>query len=127
MSSDSPRCSDATPAQTGQYEASTPHPLQYPRTVPTIRITVDGKLALTVEQAALRYGLARSSMRSVLVRLNPPVEPVAELDGRKKLYPATPLDRAMKARPGKGVNLRGHGPVGRGYEGRRRYEAPARA
>lgn len=68
----------------------------------TVRITVDGKLALTVEQAALRYGLARSSMRAALARLDPPVEPVAQLDDHKNLYLASALDRAMRARVGRG-------------------------
>jgi hypothetical protein len=80
--------------------------------VPTIRITVDGKLALTVEQAAARYGFTHSAMRTVLARLNQAGNgagtPVDYLDGRKPLYAATPLDRAMKNRPGRGANLRGH-------------------
>jgi hypothetical protein len=77
-----------------------------------IRITVDGKLALTVEQAAVRYGFTDSAMRTVLTRLrqagNGAAIPVATLDGRKPLYAAVPLDRAMKNRPGRGANLRGH-------------------
>lgn len=76
--------------------------------VPTIRITVDGKLALTVEQATDRYGLSEpSAMRTVLARLkqagNPAGTPVAYLDGRKPLYSAAALDRAMKRRPGRGA------------------------
>ena len=70
--------------------------------MPTIRITVDGKLALTVEQAAARYGLHLSSMRAALTRLGGAITPVADLDGRKKVYLAADLDRAMKARPGRG-------------------------
>ena len=76
---------------------------------PQIRITVDGRLALTVEQATVRYGFsAASALRTALTRLDPPVEPVAYLDGRKPLYGATQLDKAMKGRPGRGANLRGH-------------------
>lgn len=71
--------------------------------MPTIRITVDGRLALTVEQAAARYGIQPSSMSAALVRLG--VQPDAALDGRKKLYLAASLDAIMKARPGKGANL----------------------
>ncbi len=71
-----------------------------------IRITVDGKLALTIEQAAERYGLKDSSMRAALTRLKGKIEPAEHLDGRKPLYLATPLDKAMKTRPGKGANLR---------------------
>lgn len=70
--------------------------------MPTIRITVDGKVALTVEQAAERYGLAASSMRAALTRLGDAVAQVAMLDGRKPLYNQAALDAAMKARPGKG-------------------------
>lgn len=67
-----------------------------------IRITVNGKLALTVEQAAERYGLAPSSMRGELSRLKGVVTPI-DFDGRKKLYLARELDQVMRARPGKGA------------------------
>lgn len=70
-----------------------------------IRITYDGRLALTTAQAAARYSLELASMRKTLSRL--PIEPLPEpLDARTPLYLATDLDRAMKARPGKGANLR---------------------
>lgn len=75
--------------------------------MPIIRITVDGKLALTVEQAATRYGLAHSTVSSAITRHR--IEPDAVLDGRKKLYLAARLDKLMKERPGRGANLRGHG------------------
>jgi len=68
--------------------------------MPTIRITVDGKPAVTVEQAADRYGLKPASVRSLLVRND--VEPDAYLDGRKPLYVTSRLDAIVKARPGKG-------------------------
>ena len=69
-----------------------------------IRITLDGKLALTVEQAAARYGLQPSSMSAVITRGR--IEPDGHLDGKKKLYLAVRLDRLMRARPGKSANLR---------------------
>ena len=72
--------------------------------MPRIRITVDGRLALTVEQAAQRYGLKPNSMSAALSRMG--TEPDANLDGRKKLYLAGRLDAVMKTRPGKGANLR---------------------
>lgn len=72
--------------------------------MPAVRITVDGRLAVTVEQAAERYGLAASSVRAIITRER--IEPDAELDGRKKLYLATRLDAILRARPGKGSNLR---------------------
>lgn len=66
-----------------------------------IRITVDGKLALTIEQAAERYGVALGSMRSTLSRLG--VTSITKFDGRKPLYLATELDRIMRNRPGRGA------------------------
>lgn len=67
-----------------------------------IRITYDGKLALTTAQAAARYGLELVAMRKALSRL--PIQPLPEpLDARTPLYLATELDAAMRARPGKGV------------------------
>jgi hypothetical protein len=71
--------------------------------MPEIRITVDGKLALTVEQAAERYGLQPSSMRGELTRLKAVIAPVDHLDGRKPLYLAATLDRVMGNRPGRGA------------------------
>lgn len=72
----------------------------------SIRITVDGKLALTIEQAAARYGLKRSSMRGELTRLGAAVTPIAMLDGRKPLFLASTLDGLMEARPGRGRQRR---------------------
>lgn len=78
-------------------------------TEPEIRITADGRLALTTAQAAVRYGRTLANMRTLLSRLR--VEPVAHLDSRTPLYAAVPLDKAIKAMPGKGANLRtGKGP-----------------
>lgn len=78
---------------------------------PKIRITVDGRLALTVEQAADRYGLAVSSMRAAISRLK--ITPDAYLDAdrphaqrRRGLYLASALDKALRARVGRGANLR---------------------
>lgn len=78
---------------------------------PRVRITVDGRLALTIEQAAERYGLASSSMRAVISRLR--IQPAAHLDGdrpdavrRRGLYMAKELDVVMRSRPGRGANLR---------------------
>ncbi len=72
-----------------------------------IRITVDGRLALTTAQAATRHDRSRAAMRMLLARLD--LEPVAQLDDRTPLYAAAPLDKAIKALPGRGANLRGHG------------------
>ncbi len=88
--------------------------------MPTIRVTVDDKLALTTEQAADELGLTPSAFRVAMTpsrrpadpKTGLPVEPVAKL-GRQPLYPAVPLRRAWKARPGKGASLRrkGGGPA----------------
>jgi hypothetical protein len=73
--------------------------------VATIRITYDGKLALTTAQAAQRHGVTTATMRKELDRLG--VHPLPEgLDARTPLYLATAVDTAIKARPGKGANLR---------------------
>lgn len=75
---------------------------------PRIRITVDGKLALTVEQAAARFGTTPKVFSGELTRYKTVIKPVAELDGRKKLYLQRDLDKWWNSRPGKGANLRGH-------------------
>ena len=73
-----------------------------------IRITYDGKLALTTAQFADRHDMTMDTARKTLSRLG--VDPVPDqLDGRTKLWLAAPLAKAMKGRPGKGANLRGHG------------------
>lgn len=72
----------------------------------TIRILHDGKPAVTTAQFAALYGLSMDTARKTLSRLG--VAPLPEmLDGRTKLYPAGPVAKAMKARPGRGANLRG--------------------
>lgn len=72
---------------------------------PVVRITVDGKHALTVDQAATRYGVDPASMRKTLKRLLDAgaIGEPAHLDARTPLHLAAPLDKAMAARPGKGV------------------------
>jgi hypothetical protein len=73
-------------------------------TDPQIRITVDGKLALTTAQAAQEFGVEPVTVRTGIRDLS--IEPVAHLDARTPLYAAVGLRRAWKARPGRGVNLR---------------------
>jgi hypothetical protein len=68
---------------------------------PRVRITVDGKLALTTTQAAERHRVKTVTMRGELRRYG--VAPVTPLDERTPLYVATAVDRMMKARPGKGT------------------------
>lgn len=75
--------------------------------MPTIRITVDGKQALTTRQLAEEFHLDPASVRSAIKRLG--LEPVAHLDERTPLYAAAPARKAMRERPGRGANLRGHG------------------
>lgn len=80
----------------------------------TIRILVDGRLALTGPQAATRYGLNLDAMRKALSRFieaGQLDECDETLDGRTKLYPAVPLDKLMRDRPGKGANLRKAAPT----------------
>lgn len=66
-----------------------------------IRITVDGRLALTTAQIAERYGISRDAMRTELRRYA--IEPADHLDARTPLYLATVVDRVFKSRPGKGT------------------------
>lgn len=70
---------------------------------PVVRITVNGRQALTVEMAAERVGVAASTMRGELSRYRDAIAPVAELDGRKQLYLATAFDRWWRSRPGRGA------------------------
>jgi hypothetical protein len=72
--------------------------------MPTIRITVDGKVALTLAQAAERHALGTDAMRKAISRAG--LEAVAELDARTPLYLATAVAAAIKTRPGKGANFR---------------------
>lgn len=71
---------------------------------PVIRITADGKLALTLEQAAARKGVGVSSMRGEISRYKVPHIPDTEeaLGDRKKLYWAKDIDAMWKKRPGVG-------------------------
>ena len=71
-----------------------------------IRITVDGKLALTTQQFADEADVEPVTVRTEIRRLG--VTPVAHLDSRTPLYAALPLRKAWRDRPGKGANLRGH-------------------
>lgn len=67
-----------------------------------IKITIDGELALTVEQAAERYGVSANAVRIALGRAGLTDSPDDKLDQRKPLYLAARLDQLMTKRPGKG-------------------------
>lgn len=71
--------------------------------MPEIRITVDGKLALTTGQLAEEFGIGESGMRDALRRDG--IEPVAMLLGRP-LYAAVSTRRELRARPGRGNRRR---------------------
>jgi hypothetical protein len=64
-----------------------------------VRITVNGRHALTVEQLAEATGLKPGSMRPALKRLG--ITPDAHLDGRTPLYLAAPTLKRLKERPGR--------------------------
>lgn len=70
---------------------------------PRIRITVDGKPALTIEQAAERLGVPISTLSGELTRYKAVIQPVAALDGKKKLYLQSQVDAWWATRPGKGA------------------------
>ena len=89
---------------------------------PVVRVTVDGKLALTTGQAAGRHDREVTQMRVLLHRLG--VKPAAHLDGRP-IYLAALVDRAIKAMPGKGANLTKAARAKRGSRRAREVEQPA--
>ncbi len=64
-----------------------------------IRITVNGRHAMTVDQLAAELGIKPGSMRPALKRLG--VTPDAHLDGRTPLYLAEPTLKALSGRPGR--------------------------
>jgi hypothetical protein len=73
--------------------------------MPTVRITVDGRPAVTVQQALDRYrdryGIGTvNSMRSVIHRAG--IEPAGYADDRTPVYLTKTLDALMASRPGKG-------------------------
>lgn len=68
--------------------------------MPDIRITVDGRPALTTEQAALRHGRGLSQMRTLFARYK--VEPVAYLNPRMALYDAEQIAALPQAMVGQG-------------------------
>ncbi len=68
--------------------------------MPDIRITVDGRPALTTSQAAARRGITPAAMRKLLSRLG--LDEVDRLDGLP-LYDEKELVDALAAMPGKGV------------------------
>lgn len=74
----------------------------------TIRITVDGRLALTTGQLADEFGLTPAGMRTILGRLG--VDAVAKLDDRTPLYPAVETRKALRERPGRGRSKRAVAP-----------------
>lgn len=84
-------------------------------TDPALRITYNRKAATTVALAAAAHGMTVKHMATTLDRAG--VKPIphatmpdqpARLDGRTLLYSVAEIDKALKARPGRGANLRGH-------------------
>lgn len=68
-----------------------------------IRITVNGKLALTISQAADRLGLPASGLRRDLAREPNAPKPAGHVDGRTPVYLASDIKEFGKRdRPGKG-------------------------
>lgn len=75
--------------------------MAYTVVMPTVRITVDRRLALTVAQAAERHGVSSiDTMHSIIRRAG--LEPDGHIDGRTPLYLAEKVKRAVVSRPGKG-------------------------
>jgi len=73
------------------------------RVDPVIRITVNGRLAFTVEQAAAHVGVTPKSLSGELSRYKDAIYPIAKLDGLKRLYDADAFDAWWHGRPGRGM------------------------
>ncbi|HET8640560.1 MAG TPA: hypothetical protein VFM37_01415 [Pseudonocardiaceae bacterium] len=69
-----------------------------------LKILVDGRLALTTAMLAAEFGLSPQAIRMAIMRLG--IEPVDEIDARTPLYPAVATRAKLRARPGRGANLR---------------------
>lgn len=66
----------------------------------SVGVTIGGRPALTVAQAAEIWGLKPGSLRSALVRGG--YEPDAYIDARTPIYDRTRLAQFMLTRPGPG-------------------------
>jgi len=64
-------------------------------TAEAVEIRHGGRLALTVGQAAVRYGMSRNAVQKRLVRAA--VEPLASVDGRTPVYDADKLREVLAA------------------------------
>lgn len=85
------------------------------------RLTWGGRVILTVGHAAARYGMSEAATRQAIGRIRfaptgnrpvrfdalPPIEP-PPIDQRTPCWFQRDLDKAMRARPGTGANLKGH-------------------
>lgn len=72
--------------------------------IPAIRITVGGKLALTISQAADQLGIPASGLRRDLAREPEAPAPAGHVDGRTPVYLATDITKfGKRERPGKGA------------------------
>jgi hypothetical protein len=67
---------------------------------PRVRITVNGRVALTVAMAATRKGVAEGTMSSAISRDR--IEHDGMLDGKKKVYLQSKIDQWWDNRIGKG-------------------------
>lgn len=66
---------------------------------PPVRITIGGRVALTVEMIAERKRVKPKSVTGEIARYK--IEPDGMLDGRKKLYLQSKIDAWWDHRPGK--------------------------
>jgi hypothetical protein len=75
-------------------------------------LTWHGRPILTVALAAARHDVDQAAMRQALrrppMRDLPPLDP-PPLDARTPAWDQAAFDAAWDSRPGRGVNLRGHG------------------
>lgn len=78
--------------------------------MPDIRITVDGRPALTTAQAAARHGRVASQVRDIFSARRYDLAPVAMLDPRTPLYDVEAVDALLGNMPGRGHRTDLHPP-----------------
>lgn len=69
---------------------------------PAIRITVNGRRAVTVDMAAAEHDMSHDAMRKTLDRAGAQPIPGARI-GRQPLYAASAVTAAISQRPGRGA------------------------
>lgn len=75
-------------------------------------ITVDGKVVVTIAQAAAARGITQAAMRKAISMQK--IRPAFELDGRTPLFDPAEMGAILDARPGRGSHFRRHSVIDEG-------------